>query len=256
MIFYFSGTGNSQFVAMQLAKILTDEVVSINQLIKDGKKAAFHSERPLVFVAPTYAWRLPRVVEQWIQAASFEGSRSRDAYFILTCGMDCGNAAAYAKKLCVKKQLQFRGLLPIRMPENYLAMFPTPDEAQCRAIVETARPQITALAERIRSGSPFSPEPISLGGRLASGPVNPLFYALFVKDKGFTVSDKCISCGQCARRCPLNNISLTDGRPRWNGNCTHCMACIGGCPIGAIEYKRNSQGRHRYYIMDDSSAAQ
>lgn len=251
MVLYFSGTGNSQFVALQLAeKLGEDAAVPINPYMKAGEKAAFHAERPLVFVAPTYCWRLPKVVEQWILGTGFEGSQ--DAYFILTCGGDCGNAAAYAEKLCAKKGLRFCGLAPVIMPENYLAMFPTPSEGECQAIMEKAGPHIAALAEQIRAGQPLEKPPVSLSGKLKSGPVNPLFYAFCVHDKGFTVSSRCVSCGKCALRCPLNNIAMVEGKPAWQGHCTHCMACIGGCPTGAIAYKAKSEGRRRHYIMQDA----
>ena len=251
MIFYFSGTGNSQLAALRLAELVEDdEIVSINRCLKAGKRAEFRSARPLVFVAPTYCWRMPKVVERWIMDTGFEGSR--DAYFILTCGGDCGNAAAYAEKLCGEKGLRFCGLAQVVMPENYLALFPTPDEAECKTIVERAMPRIAELAEQIRDGKCFAKLSVSLGGKLESGPVNPLFYMFFVHDKGFSASERCISCGKCAARCPLNDIEMVEGKPQWRGNCTHCMACIGGCPTGAIAYKANSKGRNQYYIMDDS----
>ena len=251
MVFYFSGTGNSQFVALRLAELLAeDEVVSINRYLKSGEKAAIRTDRPLVFVAPTYSWRLPRVVERWIMETGFEGSR--DAYFVLTCGGGCGNAAVYAEKLCAKKGMRFCGLAPVIMPENYLALFPTPGEAECRTIIENAGPSIAVLAEKIRSGEPFDRSPVSWGGKLESGPVNPLFYSLFVHDKGFRVSERCVSCKKCALRCPMNNIDLIEGKPVWKGNCTHCMACIGGCPAKAIEYKSKSKERHHHYMMDDA----
>lgn len=250
MVFYFSGTGNSQSVAAQIAQMTGDEVVvSINSCLKKGEKERFRSKRPFVFVAPTYSWRMPRIVERWIINTDFEGSR--DVYFILTCGGSCGNAAVYAKKLCVKKKMRFCGLARVVMPENYLALFATPGEAECRTIAENAKPCIAALAQRIRSGEDFDTLPVSFIGRLESGPVNPLFYAFFVHDKGFSVSDRCISCGKCALRCPLNNIELVNGKPVWGGNCTHCMACIGGCPAVAIEYKSRSKGQHRHYIMKE-----
>ncbi|MBS6212423.1 MAG: EFR1 family ferrodoxin [Proteus hauseri] len=93
--------------------------------------------------------------------------------------------------------------------------------------------------------------PVSLVGRFISGPFNPLYYRLYIKDKGFTVSDACVSCGKCAKRCPLNNIDMAEGRPVWKGNCTHCMACICGCPTEAIEYKSISKGKRRYDIMKE-----
>lgn len=249
MIFYFSGTGNSQRAAKQIAELLRDELVSINACLKRGKKETFHSERPLVVVAPTYSWQMPRVVEQWIRETEFEGTK--DIYFVLTCGGSVGNAAAYAKRLCEEKGLHFSGLALVAMPNNYVALSNTPDKAECAAILEKAGERVASLAALIQKGEPFPEAAISFKDRMNSGPVNRLFYALFVHDKGFAASDACISCGKCAQRCPLNNIRISGGKPVWNGTCTHCMACIGGCPTEAIEYKSASKGNRRYYIMED-----
>lgn len=252
MVLYFSGTGNSQYVADRIAKMIEDEeVVSINKYLKAEKLVTIHSERPLVFVVPTYSWRMPKVVEQWIMKIPFKGSR--DAYFILTCAGGCGNAGVYAEKLCAKKDLRFCGLAPVIMPENYLAMFPTPGREECQNIIKKADPCIASLAKQIRSGEHFAKPAVPLAGKLESGPVNLLFYTLFVHDKGFSVSNACISCGKCALRCPLNNIDLVNGRPVWKGSCTHCMACIGGCPTQAIEYKSKSKERHHHYIMKEQT---
>ena len=56
------------------------------------------------------------------------------------------------------------------------------------------------------------------------------------------------------KRQPLNNIALEGGRPVWKGTCTHCMACIGGCPAEAIEYGEKSKGRRRYYLKEGARA--
>lgn len=250
MVLYFSGTGNSQFVAYQMAERMDDhEIISIHQLLKEGKNTVIQSKRPLVFVTPTYGWRMPRVVERWILETSFQGCQ--DAYFVLTCGGSCGNAGVYLEKLCAKKNLRFCGLAPVVMPENYLALFPTPSPAECQAIVENAKPVIDAVAEQIRAGNCLETASTSLIDKLESGPINPLFYALFVHDKGFRVTEQCVSCGKCADRCALNNIKMVDGKPNWMGKCTHCMACIAGCPTAAIEYQSATKGRHRHYMMKE-----
>lgn len=250
MVFYFSGTGNSQLAAKQIAAELGDELISINQCLKKGKKKEFQSECPLVFVVPIYAWRVPKVVDQWIRANRFEGNQN--AYFILTRGGSTeGNAAAYAAKLCAETGLIYRGLASVQMPENYIALSVAPSESECTSMIARAKPVFSSLAGQIRQGSSFPKTPVSLGGRFISGPFNPLYYRFYIKDKGFTVSDGCVSCGKCEKRCPLNNISIVDGKPVWKGNCTHCMACICGCPTEAIEYKSISKGKRRYDIMEE-----
>lgn len=250
MIFYFSGTGNSQLAAKQIAKELQDELVFVNAQLKSGASSIFHATRPLIFVAPTYSWQMPRVLEQWIRDTKFEGNKK--AYFILTCGGSVGNAVGYAKKLCQSTQLEFRGLAHVAMPNNYVALSNTPEEEECKTILADALKHLSTLAAVIAKDQPFEETSITLMDKINSGPINKLFYTLMVHDKGFKVKDSCVSCGKCVQRCPLQNITLKDGKPVWHGNCTHCMACIGGCPVEAIEYRSFSKGNRRYYIMEES----
>lgn len=249
MVFYFSGTGNSKYVAESIGKTAKDTVVSIGDFLKQGKTGRFTSEKPLVFVAPTYAWRMPRLVEDFIKASQFSGNQT--AYFVLTCGGSTYRAADFAEKLCKEKGFIYSGFAQIVMPENYIALFQTPDKAQADDIIEKAKPDIEKTAQHIAAGTPLPEQ--KRKGRLFSHVINPIFYKLIVKDKGFYATEACISCGDCATLCPLNNITLPEGMPVWGGNCTHCMACIGGCPTQAIEYKKNSQNKPRYFrpnIMD------
>lgn len=249
MIYYFSGTGNSQYVAKQLAKLIGDDMVSINQCLKEGTHRTIDHQQAIVIVAPTYAWRMPNIVEQWIMETSFKGNQ--DIYFVLTCGGSSGNAAKYARSLSVKKGLGWKGLIDIVVPDNYIVMYETPSEADSKEMMAAAMPLIAAAARHIMEHTAFPEQAISLRAKLQSGMINPLFYSFYVKDKGFHVSNACVSCGKCVARCPLNNVKLCDGLPVWQGNCTHCMACIGGCPVNAINYKKATQNRNRYFIMEE-----
>ena len=94
MIVYFSGTGNSRFAAETLARQLQDEVLDAGRQMKAGEPGVLHSDKPWVFVSPVYAWRMARVLTEYIRAAELTGSR--EAYFVLTCGGEIGNAGAYA----------------------------------------------------------------------------------------------------------------------------------------------------------------
>ena len=68
MIIYFSGTGNSRFAAEYLSKQLKDELLDAGQRVKSREKDTLHSERPWVFVAPVYAWRMANVMTEYIRA--------------------------------------------------------------------------------------------------------------------------------------------------------------------------------------------
>jgi len=245
MIIYFTGTGNSRYVAEYIGILTGDDVISSNEYIKSNKNAEFSSDKPFVFVSPTYGWRIPRVFSDFILNGTFSGNRK--AYFVMTCGTDIGNANAYLNKLCSKKNFEYKGAAPVVMPENYVALFKVPDEAESDYIITDAGKTITELSLSIKEEKSFPAVKSNLLSDFQSRVINPIFYSFIVSAKGFSVSDKCIGCGKCSKLCPLNNVTMKCSKPEWGNHCTHCMACIGACPTEAIEYKKASKGRHRYY---------
>lgn len=246
MVLYFTGTGNSRYIASRIAEALNDELFSINDRLKSGDTSPVATGEALILVTPTYAWRTPRIVQDWLLKTSFPAAKR--VWFIMDCGSEIGNAAKFNHKLCQAKGLAYMGTAQILMPENYIAMFSVPQAAEARAIVAKAEPDIRRAIACIAAAQSFPPPRSSLYDRLASAAVNPLFYPLFVKASSFTVSDACIGCGQCIQRCPTNNITLENGKPVWSKNCTHCMACICYCPTEAIEYGKKSLGKPRYHF--------
>lgn len=249
MILYFTGTGNSRYCARVLARQLGDKCLDVYSYLREGIAGEFSSQKPWVFVAPTYSWRLPRVFVDLIRSSRFSGSR--EAYFVMTCGEDIGNAAPNNRALCGEKGLRCRGTLPVVMPENYIAMFDAPGPEEAKKIVAAAAPTLEQAAAWIRAGQDFPPQKTGVLDHLKSGLVNTLFYRFNVRTKPFTATDACISCGKCQRDCPLGNIQLTEGKPVWGKRCTHCMACICGCPVQAIEYGNKSQGKPRYQCPEE-----
>lgn len=246
MIFYFSGTGNSRYAAERIAAALGDGLCCLNDRIRRRDTAVPEADGRLVLVTPTYAWRIPRLVRSYLEKTELRGAAQ--LWFVMTCGSEIGSAAAYNRALCAEKGLAYMGTAQIVMPENYIAMFPTPQADEARRIVAAAEPELDRAAEAIRAGRPLPSPRVRLTGRFLSGPVNPLFYTLFVKDAAFAAGDACTGCGLCAACCPLNNITLRDGKPVWGGSCTHCMACICRCGAEAIEYGRKSRGKPRYTL--------
>lgn len=244
MIFYFSGTGNSKYVATRIADALGDELFSLNARIKANDTSAVEVGGRLVIVTPTHAWRLPRVVQDWLMRTELVGAGQ--VWIVMTCGSEIGNAVRYNRALCAEKGFACMGTAQIVMPENYIAMFDAPQAAEAREIVARAEPAIDRAAACIAEGRELPPPRSNLYDRVMSGPVNPAFYAFCVKAKAFAASDKCVGCGQCARLCPTNNIALRSGKPVWGSSCTHCMACICYCPAEAIEYGKKSLGKPRY----------
>jgi NAD-dependent dihydropyrimidine dehydrogenase PreA subunit/flavodoxin len=250
MILYFTGTGNSEYVAKRIADEIGDKAHNLFQMIKDNRHPSLHSDKPWIIISPTYAWRIPHILKNWLEKATLSGNKK--IYFVMTCGGNTGNAGKYLKSLSVTKNMIYLGCYEIIMPENYIAMFSTPTKEEAIAIIENAENKISKAANFIKSEKAFPKPEITCSGKISSGIVNSLFYPVFVHAKKFYTTDNCISCGKCVSVCPLNNIHLKNGRPIWEDNCTHCMACICRCPKEAIEYGKHSKGLPRYVCPKQS----
>ena len=246
MIFCFSGTGNSRYIARRIAQASQDTIMDLNAKIKANDHVKIQTGSNIIIVAPTYAWRIPRAVSDWLSKTELTGAKR--IWFVMDCGGEIGNADKYNRRLAQQKRLVYMGTAQIVMPENYIAMFGAPQAAEARKIVEKAEPAILNAITCIQAGHVFAAPRKSLYDRFMSGPVNPIFYRFFVKADAFRADNRCTGCGQCARKCPLNNIQIKDGKPVWGKNCTHCMACICYCPMEVIEYGKKSLGKPRYHF--------
>ena len=248
MIFYFSGTGNSRYIAKRISEALHEDAVDLNKKIKTGDTSAIKTDSDITLVTPTYAWRIPRIVSNWLSETELVGAER--IWFVMDCGGEIGNAAKYNKEIAGQKNLCYMGTAQIVMPENYIAMFSAPQKEEAQKIVSKAEPSILNAIEHIEKGQEFSLPRKNLYDRFMSGPINPIFYKFFVKADAFYAKKLCIGCGKCAKNCPVNNIELKINLPVWGNKCTHCMACICYCPAEAIEYGKKSVGKPRYHFEE------
>ena len=96
MVFYFTGTGNSGYAARRIADGLGEPLLCLNDRIKAGDTAPVETGERLVIVTPTYAWRIPRIVEDWLLQTELTGAKR--AWFVMTCGSEIGDADRYNRR--------------------------------------------------------------------------------------------------------------------------------------------------------------
>lgn len=54
------------------------------------------------------------------------------------------------------------------------------------------------------------------------------------KEKGFFITDSCITCGKCKRNCPRQCIDKGTPFKIQQEHCLHCGLCFENCPVQAI----------------------
>lgn len=244
MVLYFSGTGNSAYVAEGLGAYLNEEVVCANKLIKAGERGSFHSERPYVFVFPVYLSTIAEIFANFIRDSVFTGSDN--CYFLATCASSAGSSPNAAVQICGEKGWRYMGTGKVVMPQNYIALFTMTEKEEISARLRGADARIREYGDAISQGRALDMGMTSSAEYWIVKRVERLYNGHFTKTGKFFATEGCVSCGLCVKVCPLNRIALREGKPIWSGSCIHCMACINHCPRAAIEYGKNTAGKPRY----------
>lgn len=246
-IYYFSGTGNSLAVARGLCEHLGDcRTVPIASLRDEPGPVRPAAER-VGIVYPVYFSGLPSFVAEIAARLDFGGAR----YIFAVCTMGGSGAAPSLRQLdrLLERGPGGRGLdagFAIRMPGNYLLLYDRlGDRALERTLADAGR-RVAAVAEAVSRGERTMPR-FSPAGFVIHGLFYPRFLAgVHGADAKFTVDDRCTACGTCVAVCPVGNVRLEEGRPRWLHSCEQCMACIQHCPTEAIQAGPKTAARRRY----------
>ena len=256
MIFYFSGTGNTRFVAKEIAAGIGEELLFIPDLIRENRyKFTLQPEETVGFCFPTHGWQPPRIVRDFIKQLSITRHPSPNNLYcwaLTTCGDNMGEAMTILNKDLKAIGLKASTMFSVIMPESYVCLpfmyTDTEDKEQQKiAAAKEQLPHIIACLRERKEGI----EELEKGGtpRLYSYVIGAYFNARMVNDKKFTVdTDACIKCGKCAKVCPVDNITGTP--PVWNhnGRCTSCLACYHYCPTHAINFGKITRKRGQYYF--------
>ena len=233
MIFYFSGTGNSRWVAAQIASLTGDKAQDIADRALDCA-----GERQIGFVFPVYAWGVPEPVRAFVKTL---GSTKAFTFAICTCGSEAGHAL---KKLGLALDSGYS----LAMPNNYIIGADVDDEATIRRKLDAAREALQTIAGEILARKPvYRVEEGALAG-LKSSVVHEGFERFACSTKPFYAEESCNGCGLCARDCPAGTITLKNGKPVWGKACYQCLRCINACPQRAIQYGKSTKNRGRYTL--------
>ena len=252
MIFYYSGTGNSLWVAQVIGKYQNERLIDISLELKKNKQEYVYElekKEKIGFVFPTYSWAPPQIVENFIKKVKFNGYKQNYLFSVYTCGTDSGCMSKYLDNMFKDKKMEIYYTEFIQMPENFITMFDLDSTLLRNKKLEEAQKKIVKINEQIADGHlhVFDKEKYSIKDYFKTYIIKHLFYFFFMGTTKFKADDKCNSCGLCEKVCPYNNIKMYEGKPMWSQRCTKCMACICRCPKEAIQYGKRTKSKGRYY---------
>ena len=155
MIFYFSGTGNTKWVAQQLAEATSEQLRYIPDELRTGELIYTLQEgERLGFCFPTHGWQPPRIVRDFIRKSSFLLHHpSPYVYAVTTCGDNMGYAMRILDKELGRHNLHTDARIAVVMPESNVCFsflhLDTPEREQQK--IEAAKEKMVKICEIIKN---------------------------------------------------------------------------------------------------------
>lgn len=235
IVLYFTGTGNSLYVARQLAGKHA-EVLSIPQMVKQGRYEFEADEIGIVY--PIYGHMPPYMVRQFIRRAKLKAEYK---FAVLTYGARKCDSVEIWNDISRKVGNAFDYIGTIIMVDNWLPNFDMNEQILIdKHIPENLQKIAADLAEHKRWHEPVTEDERQMHrGFMQWTKLDPEVGFLMKSEKCFTVTDACIGCGACVSVCPRGNYELTSAGVKMSGDCEYCFACIQNCPQKAIRFLRS-----------------
>ena len=238
MVFYFTATGNSLYVAKQLEK----DPVSIAQAVHD-RESVYEAEK-IGIVSPVFGHEVPALVREFLERSVFQ---TPYFYMVLTYGNRHGGAAELAEQMLDQIGIHPSYINVLLMADNFLPAF---DMDKQRMLDKKVDEHLKAIREDIESGKQYI-APVTDTDRAAHREYLA-GRAKMPKDafsKLYRITEECIGCRICSKVCPKNCFTIEGQKSTWHPEgCITCMACIHACPMMAIQMNMpepNPKARYR-----------
>ncbi len=252
-IFYFSGTGNSLYIARELQRKLPDStVVPIIDALNTDKIEV--TGDVVGFVFPIHAFTLPIPVKKFLERVHLNSASY--IFAIATRGGSPCRIFTDIDKILKKKGKSLDSRFFINMPNNYIPVLEAPTQAEIKRLEAEAEKKLEIIQAAIvnrRKEQEKDPN----GSFWKENILFPVLTAFFHKtgylntERNFYSDSNCSGCGLCAKTCLSNKIEMKDGAPHWRKDtaCIFCLACIHYCPSKAIQLRKTktpSRGRYHH----------
>ena len=263
LILYFSGTGNTEYIARYIEKKLynNSQIMDISLLTIENCSPEELKEYDIIcFGFPVFELNSPEIVKTFL--ANLSPIQNKGVFIFCTMGLWGGNAIRKIYKPFQKKGYYFLGSQSVVMPgTDDLAMLDKKSKYVKKALekdynyfpkLDKFTTRIIDIAKRMSIGEKIEELSIKPPFKIAATIIGPPFHLLylimvnFMKKKFYATKD-CTFCELCVKNCPVQNISIVDKEIIFGDQCIVCLRCIHQCPAEAIQIGKLTLGKFRWH---------
>ena len=151
MIFYFSVTGNSLYVAQKIYENQGEELINISNAMNEMRFSyKLKSDEKVGFIFPVYFYGISKIISEFVENLEIKSNIKPFIYLVLTCGSTIGNADKMFEKLLANRNYNINSTFSITMPNNYILWYGVPSKEKQLAIFKDTKVQIEEIIKRIK----------------------------------------------------------------------------------------------------------
>lgn len=238
ILFYFSGTGNTKWVADRFKEQFNLNNIDLKLVnIESLEEISIKSCDFLIVGSPVYADVHPKIVDDFLNRLP-KIKKNMKAIVYSTQGGKSSVAGWLIVSILQKKGFRVVIQSSIKMPNNYYfgAGKKVIISGQ-KEMLRNAEKKVETLTnhflknKELKEGVFF---PRVLLGKISGRTFKRVLPKL---SKNITATEDCTKCGLCLRNCPKNNITFENGHAIFHSKCMLCLRCIHICPKNVIRYK-------------------
>ncbi|MGL5822745.1 MAG: EFR1 family ferrodoxin [Sarcina sp.] len=246
VVLYFSGTGNTKYVANKFAEKMKAKSYSIEEKI-NFKKLILNSD-VITFCYPIYGSCVPSIMMDFVDANK-SILNNKKLIILSTQMMFSGDGSRVFVDLLEGVNFEVIYAEHFNMPLNIpnIPLVNVKNGKKLNKKIKKVDKKLDGMCKNIeakvvkkRGFNKFS-EFIGYNFQRRG------FSKFDNKIKnGVKITDECILCEQCVRVCPKNNLFMGDKKLKTKGQCTACNRCVNICPKKAITVLYHGKVRKQY----------
>ena len=244
-MFYFSGTGNSRYIAELFSEIMDIGCHSIEET-RDFAPL-LEAEETIAFCYPVHGSRVPRIMRDFA-LRYLEPLRGKQLIILCTQLVFSGDGARAFTDVFPPGHIKVIYAEHVRMPNNIcnFIIMPLEKKETVKKRVRKAEQKVHLICDDIAKGRKRSRgfNPLSRALGLIQGAFYPGFERMGLNR--VWIDDDCIKCLTCVSVCPMKNIVFEEGELKTRDDCTICCRCINECPQKAIQVFLHTKVKKQY----------